>query len=130
MRLEYPSLLITDDNQDFRDTLRSVFEPRGFRTFAAGDGEQALEIVRTESVHLILMDMHMPKLTGLETIRRVKRIDAVLPCILISAQMDNELAQQAMDVEAFAVLSKPVRFAEITETVRQALFAAYDWNPE
>ena len=63
-----PSLLITDDDSDFRETLQVVFEPQGFRTLLAGDGEEALHIVRHEEVHLLLLDMHMPKLTGLETL--------------------------------------------------------------
>ena len=90
MRLELPSLLITDDDRDFRETLRNVFEPR-FRTLLAGDGEEALDIVRREEVHLLLLDMHMPKLTGLETLRQVKRFKSLLPCILLSARLDDAL---------------------------------------
>ena len=56
-----PSILITDDDLDFRETLRFVFEPRGFRTLLAGDGEEALEIMRGEQVHLVLLDVHMPQ---------------------------------------------------------------------
>ena len=59
-----PSILITDDDQDFRETLAEVLEPRGFRTLLAGDGPQALEIVRKEQVHVLVLDMHLPKLTG------------------------------------------------------------------
>ena len=85
MLLSSPSILITDDDLDFRETLRIVFEPRGFRTLLASNGEEALAIVQSQPVHLLLLDMHMPKLTGLETIRRVKQFQLRLPCILISA---------------------------------------------
>jgi len=68
-----PSLLITDDDAALRETLGGLFQPRGFRVLFAGDGEEALRIVGQEEVHLILLDMHMPKLTGLETLRRVKQ---------------------------------------------------------
>ena len=68
-----PSLLITDDDYDFRETLRGVFEPRGFHTLTAGDGEEALEILKHETVHLALFDMHMPRLSGLDAIRRLKQ---------------------------------------------------------
>ena len=71
-----PSLLISDDDLSFRETLESVFAPRGFRILLAGDGEEALHIVRTQEVHLALLDMHMPKLTGLETLRLVKQFKA------------------------------------------------------
>ena len=125
--LQTPSLLITDDDRDFRETLSGVFESRGFRTLVAGDGEEALRIVGSEPVHLMLLDMHMPRLTGLETIRRVKAVWTVLPCILLSARLDETLADEARAANAFSVLSKPVRFAELTGVVSQAMRQTYDW---
>ena len=95
MLLETPSLLITDDDPGYRETLRVVFELRGFRTILAGDGEEALQIVHGETVHLVLLDMHMPRLTGLETLRLLKEFRAMLPCILLSAQLDDLIIEQA-----------------------------------
>jgi len=122
-----PSLLITDDDRDFRETLQGVFEPLGFRTLLAGDGEEALKIVGSEEVHLLLLDMHMPKLTGLETLLRVKQIKAILPCILMSADADEVLAEQARRAQAFSVLSKPVSRLNITNIVLMALRRTYNW---
>jgi CheY-like chemotaxis protein len=127
MRLEFPSLLITDDDLDFRETLRIVFEPRGFRTLLAGDGEEALEILRHQEVHLLLIDMHMPKLTGLETLRQVKRFKSRLPCILLSAALDESLILQARNAEAFSVLSKPITRQTLTSTVDAAMRRIYNW---
>ena len=91
MAVEIPSILITDDDRDFRETLSSVFEPRGFRTLLAPDGLEALRIVRCEQVHVVLCDMHMPRINGLEVVRELKAFDATLPCILISAARLGEL---------------------------------------
>ena len=128
MLLETPSLLITDDDPGFRETLRIVFEPKGFRTLLAGDGEEALEIVRSQPVHLVLLDMHMPKLTGLETLRRLKEYRAMLPCILLSAQLDDLTVEQARLAHAFSVLPKAVTIRQITSTVCQALQRTYAWH--
>jgi CheY-like chemotaxis protein len=128
MQIEAPSLLITDDDRAFRETLRGVFEPQGFKTLLAGDGEEALSIVRNEEVHLLLLDMHMPKLTGLETLRRVKRFKSILPCILLSAQLDDLLIEQARMAQAFSVLAKPVTLRQITGVVRVALERTYGWR--
>ena len=128
MKLETPSLLITDDDRDFRETLSGVFEPRGFRTILAGDGEEALDVIRREPVHLLLLDMHMPRLTGLETLRQVKRVKAQLPCILISAALDETLAQQARLAEAFSVLAKPITRRDLTTTVDAAIRWVYNWG--
>ncbi|HTM56524.1 MAG TPA: response regulator [Pirellulales bacterium] len=129
MRLEVPSLLITDDDRDFRETLRSVFEPR-FRTLLASDGQQALDILHEQEVHLLLLDMHMPKLTGLETLRQVKRFKSRLPCILISAALDENLIRQAQLAEAFSVLSKPITRQQITSSVNAAMRRIYNWEAE
>jgi CheY-like chemotaxis protein len=128
MLVETPSLLITDDDPGYRETLRVVFEPKGFRTFLAGDGEEALEIVRANTVHLVLLDMHMPKLTGLETLRRLKELREKLPCILLSAQLDDFIVEQARRAQAFSVLSKAVTLGQITNAVAQALQRTYAWQ--
>jgi CheY-like chemotaxis protein len=128
MLLETPSLLITDDDTGFRETLRVIFEPKGFRTLLAGDGEEALKIVHHETVHVVLLDMHMPKLTGLETLRMLKEFRAMLPCILLSAQLDDRLVEQARRAHAYSVLSKTVTVGQITCAVRQALQRTYAWH--
>jgi CheY-like chemotaxis protein len=128
MLTESPSLLITDDDDDFRETLRGVFEPRGFRTLLAGNGEEALEIVHSQEVHLILLDVHMPRLTGLETLRLVKQFKALLPCILLSAELDEFILEEARREHAFSVLAKPVTLRQLTGVVQQALEWAYNWH--
>jgi len=100
MRLEVPSLLITDDDRDFRETLRSVFEPR-FRTLLASDGQQALDILHEQEVHLLLLDMH-----------------------------DENLIRQAQLAEAFSVLSKPITRQQITSSVNAAMRRIYNWEAE
>ncbi len=121
-------MLITDDDSAFRETLRNAFTPRGFRTLLAGDGDEALEIVRHQSVHLLLTDMHMPRISGLEIIRQIRQSRLLLPCILISAGVDDGLLAKARDVEAFSILSKPVRFQEVMRTVREAMEQTYGWT--
>lgn len=123
-----PSILIADDDPRFRTTLTRVLEPRGFQTLQASDGEEVLEIVTSQVVHLLLLDYNMPRLTGLETLRLVKRIKGTLPCILISARADETLREQAKSERVFSVLSKPVTSQDVTGTVAQALQSAYGWS--
>jgi CheY-like chemotaxis protein len=74
MSLFTPRLLITDDDRDFRETVAGVLADRGFETLQAGDGEEALRIVCRHEVHLILLDMQMPRLNGLDTIERIRGV--------------------------------------------------------
>ena len=122
------SILITDDDQGFRETLRGVLEPEGYHTILAGDGEEALGIVASHDVHLVLLDMHMPRLTGLETIQRVKQFKSRIPCILLSAGLDEALERQARLAEAFSVLAKPVTRRQLTSTVDAAMRRIYGWE--
>lgn len=125
-----PLILITDDDDGFRETLRCVFEPEGFRTIVASDGQEAVEIVRSYDVHVVLLDMHMPRLTGLETIEQVKRFKESLPCILMSAAADDQLVRQAMRIHAYTVLRKPVSRDRVTNVVHMALRRTYSWFQE
>lgn len=128
MTFDTPSLLITDDDFAFREALQGVFEPQGYRTILASDGEEAVRIVRTQVVHLMLLDMHMPRLTGLETLRLVKQFKAMLPCIILSADLDDDIVQEARREHAYSVLRKPVTRRQITSTVCQALELTYNWH--
>ena len=65
------------------------------------------------------LDVHMPKLTGLETLRLVKQFRAMLPCILLSAHWDEGMLEEARREQAFLTLSKPVTVRQITGAVRQ-----------
>jgi len=120
------SILVTDDDSGFRTSMRGVFESQGFETLEASCGEEAIEIVQGEIVHLALFDMHMPTLTGLETLRIVKQIKAFLPCIILTAHADDQLIQEALSARAFSVLSKPISKALVIHTVVRALKRAYD----
>ncbi|MEX2186001.1 MAG: response regulator [Pirellulales bacterium] len=128
MLADAPTLLITDDDSSFRETLQALFEPRGFRTLQAGDGGEALRIVRSESIHLILLDLHMPRVGGLETLREVKSFKSILPCIVMSAGLDPETIAEVREAQAYSVLPKPVTRDEVTSSVAAAMWDAYGWR--
>src|SRR5437870_5247453 len=91
------SVLITDDDRQQRETLRDIVEPEGYRALLASSGEEALEIVRHEPVHVVLLDMHMPRLTGLETVQLVhQQVSVTLPCILVTPDATETLLRQAL----------------------------------
>ena len=121
MQVANPSLLITDDDRDFRETLREVFEGRGYQTWLAEDGEEALSILRRELIHVAVLDMHMPRLDGLRAVQCAREFRIEIPFILMSAALDPDLIEAARKADIFASLAKPVSFADITRTVKDAL---------
>lgn len=123
--LDEYSILITDDDPECRETLREIVEPEGFRTFLAGSGEEALDIVQERPIHLALLDMHLPRMTGLETLQMVHQINQILPCILVTASADEQLMRQAFRVQAFSVIPKPVSKNVLLYTMLRAIVKAY-----
>jgi CheY-like chemotaxis protein len=117
------NLVIADDDSAFRDVLRAIFEP-WFELFEAVSGEQVVEIVEYQTVDLVVLDMHMEVLTGLETIQIVKRIDSRLPCILVTANAD-EAREQADEVDVWSILPKPVRKNDLMFTISDAIGSTY-----
>jgi CheY-like chemotaxis protein len=122
--IETASILVTDDDADFRSAICNVLSPR-FHTLQAASGEEAVRIVLTQPIHLLMLDMHMPKWTGLETLRRVKKFRQELPCILLSAALDEHMKHQAELAAAFSVLAKPVSVDVLNSTIDRAFRLAY-----
>ncbi len=119
-------ILITDDDPAARETLRDIFAPQGFTTLMAESGEEAIDLIREHDVHLALMDMHLPRLSGLETIAIVRQIKGVIPAILITADQDDNLMRRALSEHAFCVLAKPVSKHVVIYVVHKALEKYYN----
>jgi CheY-like chemotaxis protein len=120
------SLLITDDDPAARETLRDIFAPQGFNTIMAESGEEAIDLIRDHDVHLALMDMHLPRLSGLDTIAIVRQIKGIIPAILITADQDDNLMRRALSEHAFCVLAKPVSKHVVIYVVHKALEKYYN----
>jgi CheY-like chemotaxis protein len=120
------SILITDDDAGVRETLRDILIPHGYRTFLAESGEEAIDIVRDNQVHIALLDMHLPRLSGLETLAVFRQMRGALPAILISGACDESLLRRALSEHAFCVLEKPVSRHVVVHVVHKALRKFYD----
>ncbi len=119
------SILIADDDPGCRDTLRDMIAPAGYPTYVAEDGEQALEVLEKQPVHLFLCDMYMRAMNGLETVTLARRIVTELPCILVTASSDEQLMRKALEVKVYSIVNKPVNRHELLFTLQRALRRAY-----
>lgn len=113
-------LLVADDDDGFRETVCEILEPH-FETIAVRSGEEAIDVVERQVVHVALFDVHMHAMSGVETVRAARRIRADLPCILITSDVTDYLRQQARLARAFSVLSKPPGQHELLATIDAAL---------
>ena len=118
-------LLLADDDAGFRETVRGILEPY-FVLLEADSGEQALELSAQNRIDIAILDMHMRRLTGLETLRILRTYNDIAPCILITANATDKLRRDARQAEAYCVLSKPVRKTDLVTTVSSALVDVYE----
>jgi len=120
------SILIADDDRGNREALGEALENRGFRTVLAEDGSRAVELVQVDLVHLVLIDMHMPRLTGLEAFAVIREtLDRALPAVLMTADANNDLIRRAFQAQVFSVIPKPVNLNVVLNTLARALAKAY-----
>ncbi|HAX50008.1 MAG TPA: sigma-54-dependent Fis family transcriptional regulator, partial [Bacteroidetes bacterium] len=89
-------ILIIDDNESLRYTLESVLEENGFLPTSAEDGVKALEEFKSKSYDLVICDMKMPKMDGMQILAEVKKIDPEMPFIILTAFGDIKNAVEAM----------------------------------
>jgi DNA-binding NtrC family response regulator len=115
-----PRILIVDDDAGQRSLLDSFLRGQGFETLVVDSGERALEALRSQPVNMMISDVRMPGMTGLETLRRARQEHAVLPVLLVTAYADIRDAVGAMRDGALNYLAKPIDLDELLATVRQA----------
>jgi DNA-binding response OmpR family regulator len=118
-----PRILVVDDNATNRDILTTRLKAHGYETLQAADGEEALAAVKQHRPDLILLDVMMPNLDGIETCRRLKGDDTFpfLPIILVTARADSKDIVAGLEAGADEYLTKPVDQAALVARVRSVL---------
>jgi len=117
---ETPRLLIVDDDPGQRSLLDSFLRGQGFDTVVAESGERALELLPTKKFSLMISDVRMPGLSGLETLQRARKDFPALPVLLVTAYTDIREAVAAMRDGAVNYLAKPIDLDELLANVRNA----------
>jgi two-component system, response regulator, stage 0 sporulation protein F len=103
----FKKVLVVDDQYGIRVLLKEVFAKDNICVFQAANGRQALEIIRTEIPDLILLDMKMPGMDGLELLRRLRRIDTRAKVIMMTAYGELDMVDEATKLGALAHFTKP-----------------------
>ncbi len=116
------SVLVVDDEPGVRESIRMIFES-DYRVLAADSGDQALKIVKDESPEVILLDVKMPKMGGIETLRKIKESTGFSKVIMITATKTVKNAVEAMKLGAEDYITKPFDVDEIRLIVKRAMEA-------
>jgi two-component system response regulator HydG len=115
------TILVVDDNPSVRTSLQMTLEKQGYHVVLAATGREALELVRGDHIRVMIADLKMPGMDGLELLRAAKQLDPRLEVIMITGYGTVQKAVQAMKEGALDFIMKPFRRAAITGAVRAAM---------
>ncbi len=116
-------ILIVDDQFGIRILLNEVLQKEGYQTFQAANGIQALEIVDNHSPDLVLLDMKIPGMDGIEILKRMKQKNADIRVIIMTAYGELDMIQEAKDLGALTHFAKPFDIDDIRKAVKQYVLA-------
>ncbi len=117
---QMPSVLVVDDESGILDTLRILLKKEGYEVSVAQGGKAGLDAIRSVGPDIVLTDVRMPQVTGLDILQAVKEHDPMTPVILMTAQASLQSAIQAVNIGAFYYLQKPFANDELLAILRRA----------
>ncbi|MDD5347110.1 MAG: response regulator [Candidatus Omnitrophica bacterium] len=105
-------VLLTDDEQDFRDLLGYWLQSKGYTVITASNGDEAVTKVREEKPDIVFMDLNMPVMDGTDAVKKIREFNKDVPVIIISAFVDDRKAKEAMDSGISGVFYKGSAFQQ------------------
>ena len=121
------NILVCDDDREIVDAIEIYLNQEGYRVLKAYDGEQALEVLKTESVQLVIIDIMMPKLDGIRATLKIREENA-LPIIILSAKSEDADKILGLNVGADDYMTKPFNPLELTARVKSQLRRYTQYN--
>ncbi len=121
----YPTVLVAEDSQDTRTMLRRAFELKGYRVYEAEDGQEALEMARRYRPSLIVMDLNMPVLDGLEAVKKFRALESPgehVPIVAITAFDVYGMEEAALETGCNTYLQKPLDLEDLDRTLKSLGF--------
>ncbi|MCL6587049.1 MAG: response regulator [Anoxybacillus sp.] len=112
-------LLIVDDQYGIRILLNEVFQREGYTTFQAANGVQALDIVQKHQPDLVLLDMKIPGMDGIEILKRIKEINRDIKVIIMTAYGELDMIQETRELGAVMHFAKPFDIDDMRDAVRK-----------
>jgi len=101
-------VLVVDDEPEAVELLVEFLSSKGYEILTATSGEEALRRVKEDRPHLVLLDIRMPKMSGLEVLKRIREIDPEMGIIMVTAVNEEDVGRQALELGAFDYIVKPL----------------------
>jgi CheY-like chemotaxis protein len=115
------TVLLANEQEGWHQTVRRLLQPQGVQTVSAHSGREALALLESTPVHVAVLDAQMPQLGGMQVIRLLRDLHKLTPTILLTSHLTNHLLQEALGMQVFSVLSKPVDFNVLLDALARVL---------
>ncbi len=112
-------ILVVDDNEEFCQNVADILEQEDYTVVTAYDGFKGLELVMQDRFDLVLMDIRMPVMDGVQTFKKIKEIAPDTPVIMVTAFAVEDLIREALREGAFGALKKPVDFDKLFKLIER-----------
>ncbi len=113
-------IMLVDDEERFLATTKKLLAKKGFDILTATSGSEALDILRTEKVHVVILDIKMPGMNGLETLRQIKKLYPMVEVIMLTGHATGETAVDVLNAGAIDYLMKPVDIDDLVQKAEEA----------
>jgi DNA-binding NtrC family response regulator len=114
------SVLLVDDEKDFLEVLAKRLRKRKLNLVIANSGEEAIRAIQRTQIDVVVLDMRMPQMDGLQTLREIKRINPLVEVIMLTGHANADTAVKGMELGAFDYLMKPVDIDELLYKLQDA----------
>ena len=115
------TVLLANEQEGWHQTVRGLLEPQGVQTLSARSGREALDLIESRPVHVAVLDQAMPQLGGLQVVKLMRERKNAPPAILLANQLTNHLLREALSMQVFTVLGKPVDFNVLLDSLARVL---------
>ena len=121
MAVNKTKILVIDDEKDLCFLFKKILTPEGYTVFTAGNGYDGIKINQKSDPDIILLDLKMPGIDGIETLRRIRKKDSSVIVIIITGYGDAETIREAEDLNVYEYMSKPFNNETVLKTIKEAV---------
>ena len=120
MGIQEIRILIVDDEQDLLETMTKRMRKRGMQVLSASSGPEAIELIQQEPIDVVLLDVRMPQMNGIDVLKRIKELKPMVAVVMLTGHASIESAVTGIEYGAFDYLIKPVDFDSLCYMIEDA----------